>query len=72
MSKKVVKTLTFAQQRMLDSESRGKLAFNCRSLTSHAAAEGYARKTYITELEQDCFTAGWNHARLSQSRGTAS
>lgn len=45
-----------------DIESRGKLGFYKGLLKTHADAEKYARKTYHSALEQDCFVAGWNYA----------
>ena len=45
-----------------DVESRGKVAFNTNTITSHANAEKYARKTYRAVSEQDCFVTGWNMA----------
>lgn len=45
-----------------DVESRGKLGFNSGILKSHKDAEKFARKTYRTAIERDCFVAGWNTA----------
>lgn len=45
-----------------DAESRGKLAFNSNTITSHADAEKFARKHYNSAFLQDCFVAGWNVA----------
>lgn len=49
-----------------DVESRGKLAFSKDILGSHEEAEKYARKTYSSALEQNCFVAGWNMARWAR------
>ena len=47
---------------LCDVESRGQLAFNTGCIKSHANADKYARKTYRSVIEQECFVAGWNLA----------
>lgn len=48
--------------RLHDIGTRGQLGFNKGILKTHAEAEQYARRTYRTAIEQDCFVAGWNKA----------
>ena len=53
---------------LCDVESRGQLAFNTGCIKSHANADKYARKTYRSVIEQECFVAGWNTAFWGNQR----
>jgi hypothetical protein len=45
-----------------DVESRGKVGFNTGILKTHADAEAYARRKYLSHLERNVFVSGWNMA----------
>jgi hypothetical protein len=44
------------------AEQTGKDAFRNGSVSSHKAAERFARTAYASVLERECFVAGWNTA----------
>ena len=43
-------------------ERAGKDAFRDGSISSHKAAERFARKAFAAVLEREVFVAGWNNA----------
>jgi hypothetical protein len=51
-----------ANQALIKAEQAGKDAFRSGSISSHVAAERFARKTYAAVLERETFVAGWNNA----------
>ncbi len=44
----------------IKAEQAGKDAFRDGSISSHKAAERFARKAYAAVLERETFVAGWN------------